>query len=118
MTKGLNSNHLKLIAIIAMTIDHIADLIYPGFSSEPFSILFHIIGRLTAPMMWFFICEGYYHTRNPKKYILRLFLFAVISHFAYCFVPGRRLYAYTGALQVRTEEHTESRLKTKSLSSA
>ena len=88
MTKGLNSNHLKLIAIIAMTIDHIADLIYPGFSSEPFSILFHIIGRLTAPMMWFFICEGYYHTRNPKKYILRLFVFAVISHFAYCFAFG------------------------------
>lgn len=28
--KKLNSNHLKVIAIIAMTIDHIADLIYPG----------------------------------------------------------------------------------------
>lgn len=26
--KKLNSNHLKLISIIAMTIDHIADLIY------------------------------------------------------------------------------------------
>ena len=88
MSRKLNSNHLKLIAIIAMTIDHIADLIYPGFSSEPVSILLHIIGRLTAPMMWFFICEGYHYTKNPKKYILRLFIFAVISHFAYCFAFG------------------------------
>jgi len=39
-------------------------------------------------MMWFFICEGYHYTKSPKKYILRLFLFAVISHFAYCFAFG------------------------------
>lgn len=31
----LNANHLKLIAIIAMTIDHACDLIYPGFPAEP-----------------------------------------------------------------------------------
>lgn len=28
--KKLNSNHLKIIAIIAMTIDHLADLLYPN----------------------------------------------------------------------------------------
>ena len=88
MNKKLNTNHLKMIAIIAMTIDHIADLIYPGFPANPICIFLHIIGRLTAPIMWFFICEGYYYTRNIKKYILRLFLFAVISHFAYCFAFG------------------------------
>lgn len=32
--KRLNSNHLKLIAIIAMIIDHIADLLYPGISNN------------------------------------------------------------------------------------
>lgn len=31
MEKKLNSNHLKMIAIIAMTIDHATDLMYPGF---------------------------------------------------------------------------------------
>ncbi|MBD5491672.1 MAG: conjugal transfer protein TraX [Lachnospiraceae bacterium] len=88
MKQKLNANHLKMIAIIAMTIDHIADLIYPGFPVNSVCIFLHIIGRLTAPIMWFFICEGYYYTRNIKKYILRLFLFAVISHFAYCFAFG------------------------------
>ena len=86
--KKLNSNHLKLIAIIAMTIDHIADLIYPGMPKNMISIILHIIGRLTAPIMFFFICEGFYYTKNLKKYILRLFIFAIISHFAYCFAFG------------------------------
>lgn len=88
MEKRLNSNHLKIIAIIAMTIDHIADLRYPGFPAKPVPILLHIIGRLTAPIMWFFIAEGYHYTRNIKKYLLRLGIFAIISHFAYCFAFG------------------------------
>ena len=62
----LNANHLKLIAIIAMTIDHVSDLIYPGFPAEPGAMALHIVGRLTAPIMWFFVCEGYYYTRNVK----------------------------------------------------
>ena len=32
--KKLNSNNLKLIAIIAMSIDHIADLLYPGMQNN------------------------------------------------------------------------------------
>ena len=86
--KKLNSNHLKLIAIIAMTIDHIADLIYLGMPNNIISNFLHVIGRLTAPIMFFFICEGFYYTKNLKKYILRLFTFAIISHFAYCFAFG------------------------------
>ena len=83
--KKLNANHLKLIAIIAMTIDHFTDLIYPGFPANPIAIGLHIIGRLTAPIMWFFVSEGFFYTHNVKKYMLRLFIFAIISHFAYCF---------------------------------
>ena len=32
--KKLNSNHLKIIAIIAMTIDHLADLLYPNMQNN------------------------------------------------------------------------------------
>lgn len=86
--KGLNSNQLKLIAIIAMTVDHLAWTLYPGYSTVWWVVLAHIIGRLTAPIMWFFIAEGYHHTRNVKKYALRLFILAIISHFAYNFCFG------------------------------
>lgn len=88
MAKKLNSDHLKLLAILAMTVDHAADLIYPGFSAEPAAIALHIIGRITAPIMWFFICEGFFYTKNLKKYLLRMLLVAIVSHFAYCFAFG------------------------------
>lgn len=64
MEKKLNSNHLKIIAIIAMTIDHATDLFYPAFPAQPLPIMLHILGRLTAPIMWFFVAEGYYYTHN------------------------------------------------------
>lgn len=86
--KGFNSNQLKLFAIIAMTIDHLVSVIFPGYPKEWWIIALHIIGRLTAPTMWFMIAEGYFYTRNLKKYIGRLFLFAFISHFAYNFAFG------------------------------
>lgn len=85
---GLNSNQIKLIAIIAMTIDHTAWLLFPGCQHIWYVYCLHIIGRLTAPIMWFFIAEGFHYTRNVKKYAGRLFLFAVISHFAYNFAGG------------------------------
>ena len=86
--KGFNSNQLKLFAIIAMTIDHLVSVIYPNYPREWWIIVLHIIGRLTAPIMWFMIVEGYVYTRNLKKYIVRLFAFSIISHFSYNFAFG------------------------------
>ncbi|MBQ2552346.1 MAG: conjugal transfer protein TraX, partial [Treponema sp.] len=88
MERNLNSNHLKLIAIAAMTLDHAAWIFFPGFSTVWYVMIFHAIGRITAPIMWFFISEGFHYTHNVKKYALRLFIFAVISHFPYNYLSG------------------------------
>ena len=88
MKKTLNSNALKIIAIVAMTIDHIAWLVFPGYSNEFLPALLHIIGRLTCPIMCYFIAEGYHYTKNINKYTLRLFAFSLISHFAYIFASS------------------------------
>lgn len=84
---ALSGNALKVIAIIAMTIDHVAWMGIEEYSqAETLSqILLHIIGRLTAPIMFFFVAEGYHHTRNFRKYLRRMALLAVVSHFAFCF---------------------------------
>lgn len=100
--KAFNSNHLNLIAIIAMTIDHATDLMYPGFPSKTLPFALHFIGRLTAPIMWFFVCEGYHYTKDVKKYMLRLGIFAIISHFAYCFGFGISLNPLEGGIFNRT----------------
>ena len=85
MKRTLNSNSIKIIAIIAMTIDHIAWLLFPGYPREIIPIAMHIVGRITCPIMCYFVAEGYHHSKNIAKYTQRLFLFAVISHFAYIF---------------------------------
>lgn len=81
--KHLNGNQIKLIAIIAMTIDHLTWVFFPGMQAVWYVFGLHIIGRLTAPIMWFFIAEGCFYTRNIRKYAGRLFIFAFVSHFAY-----------------------------------
>ena len=77
MRKPLNRNAVKYIAVFAMLLDHIA-WTFLDFST-PTAQIFHIVGRTTAPVMCFFLAQGYEHTRSFKKYALRLFVFAVIS---------------------------------------
>ena len=89
--KGLTSDILKLIAVIAMVIDHIAWAFIP-FNSIAGQIM-HVIGRLTAPIMCFMIAEGYYKTNNVKKYAQRLGIFALISHIPYT-------YFHTGKFEI------------------
>ena len=83
MKKVLNSNTIKIIAIIAMTIDHIAWAVFPGYPTDFVPVILHIIGRITCPIMCYFIAEGFHYTKNINKYTQRLFLFAIISHFPY-----------------------------------
>ncbi|MBR5114476.1 MAG: conjugal transfer protein TraX [Oscillospiraceae bacterium] len=86
--KFLNGNQIKIIAIAAMTVDHLTWAFFPGLQAVWYVCALHIVGRLTAPIMWFFIAEGCRYTRDPLRYIARLFIFAVVSHFAYDFAFG------------------------------
>lgn len=75
--KKINRNTLKYIAIVAMVIDHIAWAFVD--TGSVLGQVMHFIGRLTGPTMAFMLYEGYIHTRNYKKYALRLGLFALAS---------------------------------------
>lgn len=86
--KSLNGNQLKVIAMVAMTIDHLISVTFPNYPTDWWIILLHVFGRMAAPIFWFFVAEGYYYTSDRKKYALRLLVFAVIGHFAYNFAFG------------------------------
>lgn len=86
--KTLNGNQLKAIAMAAMTVDHLTWVIFPGYQKVWWILALHIIGRLAAPIFWYFVVEGYHYTHDWKKYALRLLVFAVIGHFAYNFAFG------------------------------
>ena len=85
---ALSGNALKGIAILAMTLDHLTWTLWPGYSTAWWVLLLHLLGRVTAPIMWFFVVEGYHYTHDVKKYAVRLFVLAFISHFAYDFCFG------------------------------
>ncbi len=89
--KGLTASDLKYIAILAMFIDHVAWLAVP--TESVLGQVMHAIGRTTAPVMCFFLTEGFHYTRNFRKYVLRMGVFAVISHFAYCFYKTGQFFA-------------------------
>ena len=61
----MNRNHLKILAIIAMAVDHTAFLLV-----DQHSLLYYFIrlfGSLTAPIMVFLLTEGYRHTRSAER---------------------------------------------------
>lgn len=75
--RSLDSNAIKLIAILAMTVDHIAWAVFPGYPRAALPLLMHLIGRITCPIMCYFIAEGFHYTHDVRKYTARLFLFAL-----------------------------------------
>lgn len=91
MRKPFNRNALKYIAVFAMLLDHIA-WVFLDFHT-PTAQIFHIVGRITAPVMCFFLAQGYEHTRSFKKYALRLFVFAVISEVPWWLMRGEELFS-------------------------
>lgn len=89
----LDSDVLKMIAVVTMLIDHIgAVIIWNLFSvvtAENYDILertYHIfrnIGRTAFPIFAFLLVEGFFHTHSRKKYFGRLALFAFVSEAPY-----------------------------------
>lgn len=69
----LDGTSLKLIAMISMVFDHVGDMFFPG------ALWMRMIGRLAMPLFSFCIAEGYAHTKNKQRYLLRMGVFALVS---------------------------------------
>lgn len=83
--KGLTGNQLKLIAVIAMTLDHI------GLTLFPQQIMLRVIGRLAFPIYAYMIGEGCVHTRSMGRYLGTLAAVAAVCQAVY-FVALDSLY--------------------------
>ena len=80
MTKensGMTTFLMKWIAVLTMITDHVGRMFFPDVH------IFNIIGRIAFPLFAFLLVEGFVHTGNLKKYMLRMFIFACISEIPY-----------------------------------
>ena len=81
MTKensGMTTFLMKWIAVLTMITDHVGRMFFPDVH------IFNIIGRIAFPLFAFLLIEGFVHTGNLKKYMLRMLIFACISEIAMC----------------------------------
>lgn len=91
----LSGNQLKMIAVVCMVIDHATKVFYSRMINPMLEMdwmtpeLYHgirlaymvliSIGAVAFPLFAFAFAEGYAHTHDKKRYLLRLILFALIS---------------------------------------
>ncbi len=85
--KIISGSILKTVACITMLIDHIgaAGLI----ADNNVYWIFRTIGRTAFPIFCFLMGEGLQYSRNKWKYLLRLFLFAIIAEAPFDLMNGQ-----------------------------
>ncbi len=79
---GLTGNQLKILAMIAMTCDHVGLQLLPQYP------ILRILGRLAMPIYAYMVTEGCRHTRDRRKYLLRMAGMALLCQAVYLVAMG------------------------------
>ena len=73
----MNGNQLKILALAAMTLDHIGYILFPQV------LWLRVVGRLAFPIFAFMVAEGCFYTRDKRRYLATMCAFAAGIQLAY-----------------------------------
>ncbi len=85
----LDGTTLKIIAMICMVFDHVGDNFFPE------QTWMRIIGRIALPIFAFCVAEGFSHTHDRGKYLLRMGIFACISEIPFDLATSGKILEFT-----------------------
>lgn len=78
----MTGNQLKILALLAMTVDHIGVVIFPQVT------VLRIIGRLAYPIFAYMIAEGCFYTHDKKRYLGGIVALGAACQLVYFFALG------------------------------
>ena len=78
----MSSFVIKIIAAASMLIDHMGLLLFPQYR------FMRILGRLAFPLYAFCIAEGFYYTRDRKRYFGQIFVLGLLCQIVYFIADG------------------------------
>ena len=70
---NLDTDFLKLIAVLSMTVDHVGAVFFPEYP------VFRWIGRMAFPLFCYCMTVGLLYTHDIRRYLARLGVFALLS---------------------------------------
>lgn len=82
----LSSATLHIMAMIFMLMDHLWATIFPAQE------WLTCVGRVAFPIFAFMTVEGYFYTHNFKKYLTRMFIFALLSEIPFDLMYGGTIF--------------------------
>ncbi len=90
---------MKIIAVISMIFSHVAwAIFYPlclktrSESYKDVYMIFQELGRMAFPIFCFLLTEGYFHTKNKKRFLNRLLIFTLISEIPFDLFYGGKIF--------------------------
>ncbi|MDE6851687.1 MAG: conjugal transfer protein TraX [Lachnospiraceae bacterium] len=102
ISRGISGSTVKFIAMVSMLVDHLAasGVVRMLYDSDGLYRLCRAVGRMAFPLFCFLLVEGHIHTKNQKRYLGRLFLFALLSEIPFdlafyrrlCYLAGQNVY--------------------------
>lgn len=84
----MNRDMIKYMAMFTMMLNHIAHMFL--LRGTPAHEILEDIGFFTAPVMCYFLVEGYGYTRSRFRYGVRLLLFAALSQIPFQLAFGNK----------------------------